>query len=97
MSETDREAEHHGRPFDQLRAQSLDLSQDDPMLNYRHRVASRRQVRIIDCDLEQVFTELEKGELPLAALPEADDVPDDERPPAISARSRGPGRPISIT
>ena len=71
MSETDREAEHHGRPFDQLRASLLDLSQDDPMLNYRHRVASRRQVRIIDCDLEQVFTELEKGELPLAALPEA--------------------------
>jgi hypothetical protein len=81
VSETDREAEHHGRPFDQLRASLLDLSQDDPMLNYRHRVASRRQVRIVDCDLEQVFTELQKGELPLAALPEADDVPDDERSP----------------
>jgi hypothetical protein len=83
VSETDREAEHHGRLFDQLRASLLDLSPRDPMLNYRHRVASRRQVRIVDCDLEQVFLELagRQGELPLVALPDADDVPDDERSP----------------
>ena len=83
MSETDREAEHHGRLFDQLRASLLDLSPKDPMLNYLHRVASRRQVRIVDCDLEQVFVELSaRGrELALVALPEADDVPDDERSP----------------
>jgi Protein of unknown function (DUF4011)/REase_MTES_1575/AAA domain len=83
VSETDREAEHHGRLFDKLRASLLDLSHRDPMLNYRHRVASRRQVRIVDCDLEQVFMELagRRGEFPLVALPEADDVPDDERSP----------------
>jgi hypothetical protein len=83
VSETDREAEHHGRLFDQLRASLLDLSPRDPMLNYRHRVASRRQVRFVDCDLEQVFMELadRRGELALVALPEADDVPDDERSP----------------
>jgi hypothetical protein len=83
VSETDREAEHHGRLFDQLRASLLDLSPGDPMLNYRHRVASRRQVRIVDCDLEQVFIELadRQGGLALIALPEADDVPDDERSP----------------
>ncbi len=83
MSETDREAEHHGRLFDQLRAGLLDLSPSDPMLDYRHRVASRRQVRVVDCDLEQVFMELagRRGELALVALPEAEDVPDDERSP----------------
>ena len=81
MSETDREAEHHARLFDQLRASLLDLSHRDPMLNYRHRLAARRQVRIVDCDLEQVFTELRRGELPLVALPEPDEVPDDERSP----------------
>jgi Protein of unknown function (DUF4011)/REase_MTES_1575 len=83
VSETDREAEHHGRLFDQLRASLLDLSHTDPMLNYRHRAASRRQVRIVDCDLEQVFMELagRRGEFALVALPEADDVPDDERSP----------------
>jgi RecA/RadA recombinase/very-short-patch-repair endonuclease len=83
VSETDREAEHHRRLFDQLRAGLLDLSPSDPMLDYRHRVASRRQVRIVDCDLEQVFMELagRRGELALVALPEAEDVPDDERLP----------------
>jgi RecA/RadA recombinase len=83
VSETDREAEHHGRLFDQLRAGLLDLSPRDPMLNFRHRVASRRQVRIVDCDLEPVFMELagRRGELVLVAMPEADDVPDDERSP----------------
>jgi hypothetical protein len=61
------------------------------MLNYRHRVGSRRQVRIVDCDLESVFVELagRRGELPVVALPDADDVPDDERSPRfLGALSR---------
>jgi uncharacterized protein DUF4011/restriction endonuclease-like protein/AAA domain-containing protein len=93
VSETDREAEHHGRLFDHYRASLLDLSHRDPMLNYRHRVASRRQVRIVDCDLETVFMELagRRGELPLVALPDPDEVPDDERSPrflGVLARAR---------
>ena len=81
MPDADHEAQHHRRLFDQLRTKLLDLSRKNPMLNYRHRVGSRRQLRIVDCDLETVLAELagKQGELPVEALPEPDDIPDDER------------------
>jgi very-short-patch-repair endonuclease len=75
------DSEHHQRLFDQLRTKLLDLSRKNPMLNYRHRTGSRRQLRIVDCDLETVLAELtgKERELALEALPEPDDIPDDER------------------
>ncbi len=81
MPEADHETQHHRRLFDQLRTKLLDLSRKNPMLNYRHRIGSRRQLRIVDCDLETVLAELagKQGELRIEALPEPDDIPDDER------------------
>jgi len=50
------------------------------MLNYKHRTGSRRQLRIIDTNLESAFAELttKQRELPFAPLPEPDDIPEDE-------------------
>jgi very-short-patch-repair endonuclease len=81
VPDADHETEHHRRLFDQLRTKLLDLSRKNPMLNYRHRVGSRRQLRIVDCDLEMVLAELaaRQGELAVEALPEPDDIPSDER------------------
>ena len=81
MPDADHETQHHRRLFDQLRTKLLDLSRKNPMLNYRHRIGSRRQLRIVDCDLETVLAELagKQGELAIEALPEPDDIPDDER------------------
>ena len=81
MPDAEHETEHHQRLFEQLRTKLLDLSRRNPMLNYRHRVGSRRQLRIVDCDLETVLAELaaKQGELPIEALPEPDDIPSDER------------------
>ena len=87
MPDADHETQHHRRLFDQLRAKLLDLSRKNPMLNYRHRVGSRRQLRIVDCDLDTVLAELagKQGELPIEALPEPDDIPADERTAAFLA------------
>jgi len=51
------------------------------MLDYRHRAGSRRQLRIVDCNLETVLAELagRQSGLPVEALPEPGDIPDDER------------------
>jgi Protein of unknown function (DUF4011) len=80
VPDADHETQHHRRLFDQLRAKLLDLSRKNPMLNYRHRVGSRRQLRIVDCDLDTVLAELagKQGELPIEALPEPDVIPADE-------------------
>jgi len=87
VPDADHETQHHRRLFDQLRAKLLDLSRKNPMLNYRHRVGSRRQLRIVDCDLDTVLAELagKQGELPIEALPEPDDIPADERTAAFLA------------
>jgi hypothetical protein len=81
VSEADHETEHRKRLFDQFREGLLDLSRDNPMLNHRHRAGSRQQLRIVDCDLEALFAELagNASEVPIVALPERDDLPDDER------------------
>jgi Protein of unknown function (DUF4011) len=82
VPDADHDTDHHlQRLFDQTRTKLLDLSRTNPMLDYRHRVGSRRQLRIVDCDLETVLAELagRQGGLPVEALPEPDDIPDDER------------------
>jgi len=81
VPDADHETQRRQRLFDQLRTKLLDLSRKNPMLNYRHRVGSRRQLRIVDCDLETVLAELggKQAEHPIEALPEPDDLPDDER------------------
>jgi very-short-patch-repair endonuclease len=81
VPDADHEIQLHQRLFDQLRTKLLDLSRNNPMLNYRHRAGSPRQLRIVDCDLETVLAELagKQAELPVLALPEPDDIPADER------------------
>src|ERR1700733_3548809 len=68
------------RLYDDLRKRLLDLSRRNPMLNYKHRVGSRRQLRIVHTNLESTFAELttKQRELPFAPLPEPDDIPEDE-------------------
>jgi very-short-patch-repair endonuclease len=75
------EAERHQRLYDDLRLKLLDLSRRNPMLNYKHRAGSRRQLRIVDANLEKVFEALviNQKELVVQPLPEPDDIPDDER------------------
>jgi hypothetical protein len=81
VSDADHETEHWKRLFEQFREGLLDLSRDNPMLNHRHRVGSRQQLRIVDCDLESLFAELagNPSGIRVVALPERDDLPDDER------------------
>jgi hypothetical protein len=68
------------RLYDDLRKKLLDLSRRNPMLNYKHRAGSRRQLRIVHTNLESAFAELttKQRELPFAPLPEPDDIPEDE-------------------
>jgi hypothetical protein len=74
------EGQRHQRLYEDLRKKLLDLSRRNPMLNYKHRAGSRRQLRIVDTNLESAFAELalNQRELPFAALPEPDDIPEDE-------------------
>jgi len=74
------DAQRYQRLYDDLRKKLLDLSRRNPMLNYKHRAGSRRQLRIVHTNLESAFAELttKQRELPFAPLPEPDDIPDDE-------------------
>ena len=74
------ERQRHQQLYDDLRKKLLDLSRRNPMLNYKHRVGSRRQLRIVNTNLEGTFAELttKQRELPFAPLPEPDDIPEDE-------------------
>jgi hypothetical protein len=90
------EEQRHQRLYDDLRKKLLDLSRRNPMLNYKHRAGSRRQLRIVHNNLENVFAELtaNQKELPFAALPEPDDVPEDELTEAFKSalgQTRGTG------
>ncbi len=74
------EGQRHQRLYDDLRKKLLDLSRRNPMLNYKHRAGSRRQLRIVHTNLEAAFGELtaKQKELLFAPLPEPDDIPEDE-------------------
>ena len=68
------EAERQRRLYDDLRLKLLDLSRKNPTLNYKHRPGSRRQLRIVDAELEKVLSALvdHQKELIIEPLPEAD-------------------------
>jgi hypothetical protein len=74
------ESQRHQRLYADLRNKLLDLSRRNPMLNYKHRAASRRQLRVVDTNLEGVLAALtaKQRELPFSPLPEPDDIPEDE-------------------
>ncbi len=77
----------HQRVYEDLRKKLLDLSRRNPMLNYKHRAGSRRQLRLVDTNLESTYAELtvKQRELPFAPLPEPDDIPEDELTEAFKA------------
>lgn len=79
------EADRQKRLYDDLRLKLLDLSRRNPMLNYKHRAASRRQLRVVDAELETVLSALvdRQKELIIEALPEPDNIPKDERTDAF--------------
>ena len=72
---------HHAQEYEKLRAELLDLSRRNPMLNYKHRSGSRQQLRFVDTALDFVLTELiEKQRTPiLKPLPPPEDIPPDEK------------------
>ena len=75
------EAERQKRLYDDLRLRLLDLSRRNPMLNYKHRAGSRRQLRIVNAELQATLSALvdNQKELVIEPLPEPDDLPEDER------------------
>lgn len=80
-------SEHHAREYEKLRAELLDLSRRNPMLNYKHRPGSRQQLRFVDTTLDFVLTELiENQRAPiLKPLPSPEDIPADEKTPEFLA------------
>ncbi|HLH94255.1 MAG TPA: DUF4011 domain-containing protein [Xanthobacteraceae bacterium] len=80
MADGGTESQGYQRLYDDLRKKLLDLSRRNPMLNYKHRAGSRRQLRIVNTNLEGVFAALteQQRDLPFIPLPEPDDIPDDE-------------------
>lgn len=81
VSEAGEEERRHRRMYEELRAKLLDLSRKNPMLNYKHRAGSKRQLRIVDADLDTVLAHLmeQDKELVIEPLPEPDNIPEDER------------------
>jgi len=64
-----------------LRERILDLSLRNPMLSYKHRASSKRQLQIVDAVPEEVYRKL-AGEgiaLDVIPLPDPKDIPSDER------------------
>jgi len=79
MSDT-KENARLGKLYEQLRERLLDMSLRNPMLSYKHRATSRRQLQIVDEVPENVFGLLTDGAaLEIVALPEPDETPADER------------------
>jgi Protein of unknown function (DUF4011) len=67
--------------FGALRAKLLQLSRNNPMLNYRPLSRSRRHIAFVNENLERAYSRLtsEDREVIIAALPEPSDIPLDER------------------
>jgi Protein of unknown function (DUF4011) len=64
----------------ELRMRLLDLSNSNRLLNYRFSSRSRRQVRLVDELLDQIFAKLQEGKrLVFKSLPEPGDEPPDEK------------------
>ena len=47
----------HRQEFEKLRAELLDLSRRNPMLNYKHRPGSRQQLRLVNTTLDFALSE----------------------------------------
>jgi hypothetical protein len=79
--ERDAEAARLERLFGLRRDRLLDLGARNPLISYKHRPTSKRQLRFVDAELVDVFGRLadEGGALPIQPLPEPDEVPMDER------------------
>lgn len=66
--------------YERLRERLLDMTLRNPMLSYKHRPTSKRQLQIVDEIPEAVFRQLTgDAGLVIAPLPEPDDVPRDEK------------------
>ncbi|WP_114945276.1 DUF3320 domain-containing protein [Microvirga calopogonii] len=79
MSDT-KEIARLGKVYEQLRERLLDMSLRNPMLSYKHRATSKRQLQIVDEVPENVFGLLTDGAaLEILPLPEPDETPADER------------------
>jgi hypothetical protein len=86
MGEVGGPDERHVREFEKFRAELLDLTRRNPMLNYKHSPRSRQHLRIVDTRLEFVLSELLQSRTPvIKALPDPDDVPEDEKAPKFVA------------
>jgi len=78
MSVNDSVPLHHA--YERLRERLLDMTLRNPMLSYKHRPTSKRQLQIVDEVPSEVFRHL-TGEASLTIVPlaEPDDVPRDEK------------------
>jgi very-short-patch-repair endonuclease len=77
----DAEAARLERLFALRRDRLLDLSARNPLISYKHRPTSKRQVRFVDAVPDVVFGQLadDGAALSIQPLPEPDEVPEDER------------------
>jgi very-short-patch-repair endonuclease len=69
------------KTYEQLRERHLDMSLRNPMLSYKHRPTSKRQLQIVDEVPDEVYRLLtvDGASLDFVALPEPDETPLDER------------------
>jgi hypothetical protein len=67
--------------YGNLRERLLDLSLRNPMLSFKHRATSKRQLQIVDAVPDQIYRKLvaEGMSLELTSLPDPEEIPADER------------------
>ncbi|CAL8969045.1 ATP-dependent RecD-like DNA helicase [Rhodoplanes serenus] len=74
------ETERLEKLYERLRERLLDMSLRNPMLSYKHRPKSKRQLRIVDGALEGIYGQLTDGQpFEILSLREPDDTPPDEK------------------
>lgn len=75
------EIERLYRTYDECRKRLLDLSLRNPLLSYKFRASSKRQLQFVDTVLETVYRSvaIDEEELDLCALPDPPDIPLDEK------------------
>lgn len=69
------------RIFRDLRERLLDLSARNPMLSYKHRASSKRQLQIVNANPNEVYRRLvmDDDALELLPLPDLPNIPVDEK------------------
>src|SRR5713101_3451004 len=67
--------------YGNLRERLLDLSLRNPMLSFKHRATSKRQLQIVDAVPDEVYRKLvaESVSFELVPLPDPEEIPADER------------------